>query len=81
MPSSNEVLLSQLDSKPDSDGNIVTFTEGQAVSVFSDDVDEHGQPCNLIADGIATRNQHDGWTATARWVLRIDARGIRHDDE
>lgn len=80
MPSSNEVLLSQLDSKPASDGNVVTFIEGQRVGVYSDDLDEHGHLCKLIADGVAIRNQYGGWTAAARWLLRIDDRGIRHED-
>jgi len=73
----DEVLLSQGDSKMDSAGNIVEFTEGKFVSVFMDDPDETGAPDYLIADGVAMKNNYGGWTSAAKWILKIDERGIR----
>jgi hypothetical protein len=81
MPSRDEVLLAQGDSKVDRRGNRVEFREGAAVSVYMDDPDEHGRPDSLIADGVAALNKHGGWTAAAKWLLKIDGRGIRRESE
>jgi hypothetical protein len=79
MLSADEVLLAQQDSKPDSAGNVIDFIEGKKVAVYMDDEDESGRPDRLIADGIALLNTHGGWSSVARWILKIDARGIRHE--
>jgi hypothetical protein len=81
MPAATEVLLSKSDSKVDSSGKTIHFVDGMPVSVYMDDEDENGKPDNLIAEGIARRNHHGGWTAAARWLLVIDERGIRHESE
>jgi len=81
MPTANEVLLSQSDTKVDSSGRTIRFVEGMPVSVYMDDQNEHGSTDNLIAEGVARRNHHGGWTAAARWLLVISERGIRHESE
>jgi hypothetical protein len=81
MPTANEVLLSKSDTEVDSSGKTIHFVEGMQVSVYMDDQDEHGSPDNLIAEGIARRNHHGGWTAAARWLVVISERGIRHESE
>ena len=81
MISSDEVLLSRSDTKSDSHGKVVRFTEGLSVAVYMDDQDEHGNPDNLIADGVAMRNTSSEWGASVPWVLKIDSRGIRHQSE
>jgi hypothetical protein len=81
MPTANEVLLSQGDSKDNSNGKIMHFIEGMRVSVYMDDLDDEGKPDNLIAEGVVIRNYHGAWTAAARWLLKIDERGIRHESE
>lgn len=81
MVSDDDVLLSKTDTKADSDGNIVTFTEGCSVSVYDEDLDEHGQPDNIIADGVAMLNTYGGWTAPAKWLIKIDSRGVRHESD
>lgn len=81
MPTSNEVLLSQFDTKVDSGGETVQFVDGMFVSVYMDDQDEHGNPDRLIAEGIARRNYHGGWAAAACWLLTISDRGIRHESD
>ncbi len=81
MQSANEVLLSQTDTKADSEGGVVEFIEGEHVAVYMDDQDEYGEPDNLISDGIAAKNTAEDWSSTARWILRIDRRGIRHQSD
>lgn len=79
MVNAREVLLSKEDSKSDSDGNPVHFSEGLRVFVYMDDYDEHRRRDDLIAEGTAHRNHHGGWTSAAKWVLQIDERGVRHE--
>jgi hypothetical protein len=81
MLSEHEVLLSQEDSKADSSGKVIVFIEGMKVSVYMDDLNTDGKPDYLIAEGVALRNHHGGWAASARWLLRIDNRGIRHESK
>jgi len=81
MISPDEVLLSQTDSKVDSAGNIVEFFDGKEVAVYMDEIDDNGKPDNLIANGIVIRNTLDGWASIAKWVLKIDERGIRHESD
>jgi hypothetical protein len=81
MPTNDEVLLSKDDSKLDSNGTLVSLFDGMRVAVYMDDPDENGNPDNLIAEGVVCRNTHGGWASTARWILKIDERGIRHESE
>jgi hypothetical protein len=81
MPSPDEVLLSQSDTKLDSMGAEVRFVQGGSVAVYQDDPDEHGRPDQLVADGIAVLNTRNDWTSAAKWILRIDTRGIRRASE
>jgi hypothetical protein len=81
MPSANEVLLSNADSRADSAGNVITLVEGMALAVYSDDFDDDGKQDNLVAEGVALRNLHGGWTSTATWLLKISERGIRHESD
>ncbi len=81
MPSQSEVLLAKGDAAVDSAGNSISLTEGMEVSVYSEDCDEIGRQDNLIAEGIVVRNGHGGWTSAAKWLLKIDARGVRHESD
>ena len=81
MASKTEVLLSQGDAVTDSDGNVVSLSEGMELAVYSHDIDDDGKQDNLIAEGIAVRNHHGGWTAAALWLLRINDQGIRHQSD
>ncbi|HSH98806.1 MAG: hypothetical protein ACAH07_02205 [Methylophilaceae bacterium] len=80
MISDSEVLLSQKDTKVDSNGNEVVFIDGLNVSVYMDDEDENGNRDNLIAEGIAIRN-YTNLYPIARWLLKIDTKGIRHESD
>jgi hypothetical protein len=81
MPSNDEVLLSQGDTTSDALGNLVVLTEGMQLAVYSDEQDENGEADNLIAEGVALRNHHGGWTSAAKWLLKINERGIRHESD
>lgn len=81
MPSPDEVLLSREDRTRDSNGEIALLWEGLGVTVFEDDIDVLGRPDALVADGGVVLNTHDGWASSARWLLKIGARGIRHESE
>jgi hypothetical protein len=81
MPTADEVLLAQGDAKPRADGEVVRLCEGLELGVYSDDVNEMGERDDLVADGVVMRNTHGSWTSAARWVLKIDGRGIRHESD
>jgi hypothetical protein len=81
MPTSDEVLLSKGDDVLDSNGKVVSLFEGMRVAVYMGDQDSSGKPDNLSAEGVVSRNHHGGWTTAARWVLKIDKPGIRHESE
>ena len=73
------VLLSKEDTKADSDGNIVNFSEGLPISIYSDDSDEFDRQDNLIADGVAVHNPDKD--SVAKWCCQIDGLGIRHESD
>ena len=75
------VLLSKEDTKLDEVGNVVALVEGQRVGVYCDDPDMDGRPARLIAEGSSRRNTFGGWTSAAKWVLKIDSKGIRRESE
>jgi hypothetical protein len=81
MPMQDEVLLSRSDVTRDAQRNEVVLTERMQVVACCADPDEHGNPDNLIAEGIALRDQHGGWTSEAKWLLRIDEPGVRREPE
>lgn len=81
MPCNDEVLLSKNDTKVDSNGNTIYFFEGMQAAVYMDDLDKEGKVDQLIANGVVKINNHAGWTSVARWLLKIDERGIRHVSE
>ena len=79
----NIVLLSQGDTKMDSDGNLITFYEGMPISIYEEN-EENGKPDNLVADGIAIHNplvdEHLPW-AHVKWCCRIDENGLRWESD
>lgn len=63
------------------DGQEVIVREGMTVTAFDEDVDDDGNPDNLIAEGTVERPPK--WLAGngSRWVLRIDHKGVRHESD
>lgn len=77
------VLLSKCDSKTDSQGNLITFHEGMSVSIYSHDISNDGQPDNLIAEGIAIKQDltdYPTWQHV-KWCCRIDSNGVLHESD
>jgi hypothetical protein len=75
------VLMSKDDSKIDSEGNIIKFHEGMAVSIYSDDEEPFGIKNNLIADGNAIKydlTKYPYWSHV-KWCCLINKDGIRHE--
>jgi hypothetical protein len=75
------VLLSVTDAAISSSNEIVHLSDGLEVAIYTDDLDEHGQPDNLVASGIVERNRTRGWGAHVKWCCRIDAQGIKHQSD
>jgi len=76
------VLLSQTDSKDDSDGNPVSLHAGLRVKIYEPDFGADGQPDCLVAEGSVELNTGAvSWTKAAKWCCRIDGRGILHESE
>lgn len=80
MVARDEVLLSKVDSKTDSHGNVLHFVEGMPVVGYMDDCNECGERDNLIADGVAIRNRFGHWQHV-RWLLKINEHGVRHESD
>lgn len=83
MVNHNTVLLSEDDSKIDSQGNVLTFYEGMPVSIYSDDVSDNGQEDNLIADATATKKNlsKDPYWQNIKWRCQINSDGIKHESD
>jgi hypothetical protein len=62
-------------------GQDVLVHEGMSVIAFDEDVDDAGNPDNLIASGVVERPPK--WLSCngSRWVLRIDDNGVRHESD
>ena len=78
---SDLVALSARDEKLSSTGEKILLREGLVIDVYSDDLNDKGEPDNLIASGVVERNSSSGWAKEIRWCCRIDAQGIRHESE
>lgn len=51
------------------------------VTAFDDDVDEEGNPDDLIACGTVEQPPPELKCLGSRWVLRIDKNGVKHESE
>jgi hypothetical protein len=75
------VLLSRADQREDETGRLVALVEGMSINVWEADLNERGEPDDLIASGVVVRNMTRGWAGHVKWACRIDERGIRHRSE
>jgi hypothetical protein len=75
------VLLSRHDARVDANGEMIHLYEGLAISIFSDDLNDQGQPDNLVAVGVVEINRDDGWSKHVKWCCRIGPGGIRHESD
>jgi hypothetical protein len=74
------VLLSQKDTKLNSEDIEVELIEGMKIDIYMDDEQADGFKDNLIASGIVERNR-SGLFEIAKWCCRIDEDGIQHESE
>jgi hypothetical protein len=63
------------------DGADVIVSEGMMVTAFDDDVDDDGNPDDLIATGRVERPPNWLQCNGSRWALRIDSKGVRHESD
>jgi len=75
------VALSAKDEKISSAGEKILLQDGLSIEVYSEDLNNRGEPDNLIASGVVERNSSSGWAKEIKWCCRIDAQGIRHESE
>ena len=75
------LCLSHKDTCVDADGNLITLVDGMLLTAFDEDLDEHGNRDDLIASG--TVEPSPEWLACrgSKWVLRIDANGVRNESD
>ena len=75
------LCLSHSDTCRDENGQTVTLSSGMEVTAFDEDVNDHGERDDLVASG--TVEPSPDWLQCngSRWVLRIDANGVRHQSE
>ncbi|MDE5779516.1 MAG: hypothetical protein K2I10_13610 [Lachnospiraceae bacterium] len=79
----NTVLLSKDDTKMDSEGNVIIFYEGMPVSIYMDDVDGNGKVDNLVAEGIAIKQDLSNYPVWqhVKWCCRMDSNGIMNESD
>ena len=83
MVESDIVLLSKDDTITDSHGNIISLYEGMPVSIYSDDLSDHGEVDNFIAEGIAIKydlSKYPNWSHV-KWCCHIDLKTLMHESE
>jgi hypothetical protein len=73
------LCLSHGDTCRDEASHPVVLAAGMAATAFEPDVDDDGQPADLVATGVVEPSPHWLQCAGSRWVLRIDERGVRHE--
>jgi hypothetical protein len=75
------LCISHSDSCQADDGTEVRLAAGMELTAYDEDLDEDGQPDNLLASG--TVEPSPSWLACngSRWVLRLDQRGVRHESD
>jgi hypothetical protein len=75
------LCLSHKETCVGADGQDVLVREGMSVIAFDEDVDDAGNPDNLIASGVVEKPPK--WLSCngSQWVFRIDQNGVRHESD
>ena len=66
------LLLTCIGTRRDLEAQGILLSEGVVLHVYSDDLDEHGNRDDLVAEGIVRRDSVGG-----QWVLELDRKAIR----
>ena len=75
------LCLSHQETCVGADGQPVVVHDGMKVIAFDKDVDEDGNPDDLIASGTVERPPNWLSCRGSRWVLRIDDNGVQHESD
>lgn len=75
------LCLSHEDSCIDANGATVQLAAGMEAIAFDEDADETGKRDDLIGSGVV--EPAPGWLSCngSKWILKIDANGVRHESE
>lgn len=63
----------------DEHGSRIVLTEGLELTAFDPDVDDDGDPADLVANGRVIRSPEWLKCYGSRWALEIDGRGVYHE--
>ena len=75
------LCLSHQDTSRSEDGKDIVLQAGMELTAFMEDLDDNGNPDNLIASGIVEPSPRELRCNGSRWILRIDENGVRHDSD
>jgi hypothetical protein len=75
------LCLSHGDSCLDESAAVVVLHSGMVVTAFDEDVNDAGEPDDLVASGTVERSPHWLECEGLKWVLRIDANGVRNQSQ
>ncbi len=63
------------------DGTPVVLEAGMLVTAFDEDTNDHGERDDLVASGVVEPSPLWLQCNGSRWVLRIDAHGVRNQSQ
>src|SRR5262245_53789340 len=77
----NLLCLSHGDSCHDETGRAIPLRSGMKAIAVAEDLNDRGERDNLIAAGTVERSPDWLQCNGSKWVLRIDANGVRHQSD
>ncbi|HVZ19051.1 MAG TPA: hypothetical protein VG897_18180 [Terriglobales bacterium] len=75
------LCLSHKDYSTDRAGRKVELSTGMKLTAYMEDLDDDGNPDDLVASGVVEPSPETLRCNGSRWVLRIDENGVRHESE
>lgn len=75
------LCLSHEDMARDENGVPVPLVAGMRATAFDEDADENGVRDDLLASGVVEPSPDWLSCRGSKWVLRIDANGVRHQSD
>jgi len=75
------LCLSHSDEVATESGDLVRLRSGMHLTAFDDDANDQGTPDKILATGVVEPSPDWLQCNGSRWVLRIDACGIRHESD
>ena len=75
-------LLSKSDRTLDIEGNPVSISVGMEIFAWDGDLDDNGEECILVVDGVAELNtiKEGAWSfEKIKWCCRVKRKSFRHE--